>query len=151
MASLRALALFVVFIAFVSLGCSDSEDSARPPSNDSAAIVDSAALDSEDTAVDPCALTGGDGILHPDRLAETLFQTNDRGAAMDYYSFRYNNAMWAYPIEGCDEMAPIFFGVSGITVILPPNGTVYFAFNDAQEQPILNILALVDQISPLCE
>ncbi len=94
---------------------------------------------------------GGYGWLHPDRLAETMFQTSDRGPQMTYYSYRYNNGMWGYPVTGCDRYAPILFGVSGITVLLVPNGQVYFAFTDAQQYPVANILTQTDQIQPLCD
>jgi hypothetical protein len=43
------------------------------------------------------------------------------------------------------------FGVSGITVILAPNGITYFTFNDALEFPILNVLTELNAMKPLCE
>lgn len=93
---------------------------------------------------------GGDGLLHPDRLAETLFQTEDRGASMNFLGYRYNNGMWGFPTPGCDVYAPILFGVSGITVIVAPNGLVYFAFTDAQEFPVANVLEQLDRLRPIC-
>ncbi len=95
---------------------------------------------------------GGDGVLHPDRLADTLMQTADRGPSLSYYGYSYNNAMWGYPVAGCsDVVAPILFGVSGISVVLPPNGTVYFAFTDAQEYQVVNVLEQTAAIAPHCE
>jgi len=95
----------------------------------------------------------GKQILHPDRLAETLFQDpEDVGAPMNYYDWSYNNGMWGYPLApwGCEGKVPTLFGVSGVTVMLAPNGVVYFAFNDMVEQPVVSILNQLDAISPLC-
>lgn len=103
------------------------------------------------TALGAFVQRGGDGLLHPERLAETLFETDDYGAQMNYYSYRYNNGMWGYPISGCDELAPILFGISGITVILAPNGLLYFAFTDSQSYPVSSVLTQLDAIRPLCE
>ncbi|MEC7242603.1 MAG: hypothetical protein VXW32_15320, partial [Myxococcota bacterium] len=68
---------------------------------------------------------GGDGLLAAEPWAQMMFQSEDRGAPMNYYQYRYNNGMWAWPVSGCNKLAPILFGVSGITVILPPNGQVH--------------------------
>ena len=94
---------------------------------------------------------GGDGLLASAPLTEMMFQTEDRGAEMSFYEYRYNNGMWAWPVTGCDKMAPILFGVSGITVVLPPNGHVYFAFNDAQEYAVVNVLEVSEKIATLCD
>ena len=103
------------------------------------------------TALGAFMQRGGDGVLHPERLAETLFQTDDYGAQMSYYSYRYNNGMWGYPITGCDQRVPILFGINGITVLLAPNGLVYFAFTDSQSYPVSSVLTQLDAIRPLCE
>jgi CubicO group peptidase (beta-lactamase class C family) len=95
----------------------------------------------------------GEQLLHPERLAETLFEDlEDTGAPMHYYSWSYNNGMWGYPLDGwgCEGYVPTLFGVSGVTVMLAPNDVVYFAFNDMVEQPIVSILNQLDAISPLC-
>ena len=103
------------------------------------------------SALGAFVLRGGDGMLHPERLAETLFQTDDHGAQLNYYSYRYNNGMWGHPISGCDQMASVLFGISGITVILAPNGLVYFAFTDSQSYTVASVLPQLDAIRPLCE
>ena len=102
-------------------------------------------------------LDGGevDGVptMHPDRLAETLFQDpSDTGAPMNYGDWSYNNGMWGYPLDrwGCTGHVPFMFGVSGVTTILAPNGIVYFAFNDLFEQPVVSVLDELDAIAPLC-
>jgi len=102
-------------------------------------------------------LDGGevDGVptMHPDRLAETLFQDpSDTGAPMDYGDWSYNNGMWGYPLDrwGCTGHVPFMFGVSGVTAILAPNDIVYFAFNDTFEQPVVSVLDELDAIAPLC-
>lgn len=94
---------------------------------------------------------GGDGILDADAHAEMMFATSDWGAPMNYYAYRYNNGMWAWPVDGCEKMSPILFGVSGITVHLPPNGHVYFAFNDRQEYTVTNVLSVSAQMASMCE
>ena len=60
--------------------------------------------------------------------------------------------MWGYPLDrwGCSGHVPVMFGVSGVTAILAPNGVVYFAFNDAFEQPVVTVLDELDAIAPLC-
>lgn len=102
-------------------------------------------------------LEGGlvDGVvtMDPGRLAETLFQVpTDVGAPTDFGDWSYNNGMWGYPLDrwGCTGHVPVMFGVSGVTVMLAPNGVVYFAFNDTVEQPIVTVLDQLDAIAPLC-
>jgi CubicO group peptidase (beta-lactamase class C family) len=96
----------------------------------------------------------GESLLHPDRLAETMFQDlSDTGAPMNYFDWSYNNGMWAWPLRrwGCEGFVPTLFGVSGVTAMLAPNDVVYFAFNDLVEQPVLSVLDELDAISPLCQ
>lgn len=94
--------------------------------------------------------------LHPTRLAETLFQDpTDTGAPMYFYGWLYNNAMWGYPLSnwglGCDDVMPVLFGVSGNTVMLAPNGVVYFTFNDRVEYTATTgVVEQLDIIAPLC-
>ena len=94
---------------------------------------------------------GGDGWLHPDRLAETMLQTDDLGPQMSYYSYRYNNGVWGYPLSDCDKWVPIMFGVSGITVLMPPSGLVFFAFTDSQQYTVYSSLSQLEQIRSSCE
>ena len=94
---------------------------------------------------------GGDGLLAQEPWAQMMFQSEDQGAPMNYYQYRYNNGMWAWPVSGCDKLAPILFGVSGITVILPPNGQVHFVFNDAQEYTVTNVLEVAERMATLCD
>ena len=99
------------------------------------------------------ATVDGAATMHPDRLDDTLFRNPaDTGAPMDYYDWSYNNGMWGYPLDrwGCSGHVPVMFGVSGVTAILAPNGVVYFAFNDAFEQPVVTVLDELDAIAPLC-
>jgi hypothetical protein len=35
-------------------------------------------------------------------------------------------------------------------VIVAPNGLVYFAFTDAQEFPVANVLEQLDRLRPIC-
>jgi hypothetical protein len=80
----------------------------------------------------------GEQVLDSDKWSATMFrELEDTGAPMYYYGWSYNNGMWGYPLAsfGCEGHVPIMFGVSGITVILAPNGITYFTFNDALEFP----------------
>jgi hypothetical protein len=46
---------------------------------------------------------------------------------------------------------PVLFGVSGNTVMLAPNGVVYFTFNDKVEYTAtVGVVEQLDLISPLC-
>jgi hypothetical protein len=92
-------------------------------------------------------------VLDPDRLRDTLFRNPaDQGPPMYYGAWRYNNGMWGYPVPGaaCDAVAAVMFGVSGITVAILPNGVVWFAFDDAQEQPVDPVLQQAAAIAPYC-
>ena len=48
--------------------------------------------------------------LAPEPWAQMMFLSEDRGAPMNYYQYRYNNGM-GWPVPGCNK-APILFGVS---------------------------------------
>lgn len=98
------------------------------------------------------ALVDGVPVLDPEALADGLFRNpDDRGLDMDYNGWSYNSGFWGYPADpDCDAWVPFFFGVSGITLGLYPNGITYFAFNDVQQYPIYGITEQLDGVSPLC-
>ena len=74
-------------------------------------------------------------ILHPDLLAATLQQdTDDRGVDINAKS-KYNNAFWATKYTerdgfDCEFWVPQMLGISGIVVVMMPNGSTYYEISD---------------------
>jgi hypothetical protein len=94
----------------------------------------------------------GQQLLHPESLATALFQTEERGAPMNYYDWFYLRGFWAKTANlSCQPTIPYMFGVSGITVTLFPNDVVYFSYTDSQEYPVISIVEEVNKIKPLCK
>lgn len=94
----------------------------------------------------------GQPLLHPESLAVGLFQTEERGAPMNYYDWYYLGGFWGNTANlSCQPTIPYMFGVSGITVALFPNDVVYFSYTDSQEYPVSSIVEQVNKIIPLCK
>ncbi len=80
---------------------------------------------------------GGEELLDREMLSSAL-QRNpaDRGLpAADLAGFRYKNGFWARDVQhvlGCAQPTwiPFMSGFGGITVVLFPNGVVYYSFAD---------------------
>jgi len=61
---------------------------------------------------------------------------NDRGLKTGAADLRYNNGFWAYdvgPVLGCESevWVPFMSGFGGITIVMFPNGVVYYYFSDS--------------------
>jgi CubicO group peptidase (beta-lactamase class C family) len=94
----------------------------------------------------------GQQLLHSESLAIGLFQTEERGAPMNYYDWYYLRGFWGNTANfSCQPTIPYMFGVSGITVALFPNDVVYFSYTDSQEYPVNSIVDQINKIKPLCE
>jgi hypothetical protein len=69
--------------------------------------------------------------------------------------YRYNNGFWAKDVStdvGCEEplWVPFMSGYGGITVLLLPNGIIYYYFSDNDEFAWLEALRAADSIRSLC-
>jgi len=99
----------------------------------------------------------GRQVLHPQALAATMQQDpEDRGLPMNFYGFYYNNGTWALPARllgehyHCDPWVTVMTGLSGIRVIMMPNGLIYYFFNDAQAFPLADQIEAANQVRPFC-
>jgi CubicO group peptidase (beta-lactamase class C family) len=84
----------------------------------------------------------GDGALGPDRLFDAAMVRGamqrdpaDPGLQATNRDFRYNNGVWAWDIAGtlgCKQPAwiPFMSGFGGISVVMMPNGIVYYYVSD---------------------
>jgi len=68
----------------------------------------------------------------------------------------YNNGTWALPARllgeqyHCDPWVTVMTGLSGIRVIMMPNGLIYYFFNDAQAFPLADQIEAANQVRPFC-
>ena len=100
---------------------------------------------------------GSEQILHPQALQATLFRDkNDLGMDMRMSGNRYNNGMWGTPahlidenLAACAVYVPNMSGLSGVKVLLMPNGLIFYYFNDAQQFPMESIRA-ANAVAPFC-
>ena len=98
-------------------------------------------------------------ILHPDALAETLQKKDPpQGLPMNFFGNYYNNGMWALPVHQtrpdlfqCEVWVPFMSGLSGVRVMLFPNDTIIYFFNDTQSFPIYEAVDVANQLSPFCQ
>ncbi|MCP4417613.1 MAG: hypothetical protein GY805_13395, partial [Chloroflexi bacterium] len=97
----------------------------------------------------------GDQILHPDLVAAAL-QNNpdDRGVEIDSRN-QYNNAFWATSYGArdgydCEFWVPQMQGISGVVVVLMPNGSTYYYFSDNQEFRWNAAVTESNKIAPHC-
>ncbi|MCP5099245.1 MAG: hypothetical protein GY943_27140 [Chloroflexi bacterium] len=97
----------------------------------------------------------GEQILHPDLVAAALqHNPDDRGVMIDGRS-QYNNAFWATKYgqrEGydCEFWVPQMQGISGVVVVLMPNGSTYYYFSDNQEFTWDTAVRESNKIDPHC-
>lgn len=80
---------------------------------------------------------------------------NDRGLAALDGSFRYARGFWAHEISryiGCPEpvWVPYMVGFGGLTVLLMPNGLVYYYVSDGGAYRWARAAAEAHRIRPMC-
>ena len=101
----------------------------------------------------------GSQILEPSMLAATLQRNpDDRGLNTSGIPiFKYNNGFWArewIPSEArqykCSFWTPFMSGYGGITVVLMPNGSIYYYFSDNNEFSWYDAVNESNKISPMC-
>lgn len=109
-------------------------------------------------------------ILDPKRLRESLFRDpaklglpavpdleHVRGGPEARGSLHYQNAFWAkhftpeeFPQYNCDFWIPYMSGYGGITILLLPNGVIYYVFSDGNEFNWYDAVREVNKIKPFC-
>ena len=107
----------------------------------------------------------GKQILDPDRVRESLFRNpnslglpvSDQGDGSLPGSFHYNNAIWAkhltpaeFPQYTCDFWVPFMSGWGGISILLLPNGAIYYVFSDANEYKTVDAVHEINKLRPYC-
>jgi len=106
-------------------------------------------------------------VLEPTRLQESLFRTAnpaalgvpvpDRGTPTVPNTFRYHNYFWAkymttteFPQYRCNFWVSFMSGYGGNTVLLLPNGVIYYLFSDGNEFIWYTAVNEINKIAPLC-
>ena len=101
----------------------------------------------------------GTQILEPGLLAASLQRNpNDRGLnTTGVPVFKYRNGFWAKewtPSENrrysCTFWTPFMSGYGGITVVLMPNGSIYYYFSDNNEFSWYDAVNESNKIKPMC-
>ena len=92
----------------------------------------------------------------PELSAALQRSESDTGLAAPSPDFRYNNGVWAWNAAaslGCKAplWIPFMSGFGGISVVLIPNGAVYYYFSDNNDFRWARALREADKLSPLCE
>lgn len=106
---------------------------------------------------------GGVPALDEQRLRAALFRDGAGGLPVPPLPGRpaggwvYRHNSWGrvvtpetIPGLTCHVIVPVFSGYGGVTIMLPPNGLVYYAFSDGYEFPVDDAIRLLDRIRPLC-
>lgn len=107
----------------------------------------------------------GKQVLDPDRLQDSLFRkpsslglpVPDQGQVPVAGTFHYNNAFWGkhimpaqFPQYTCDFWIPYMSGFGGITILVLPNGGIYYVFSDANEFNWYNAVHEINKLKPFC-
>jgi hypothetical protein len=109
----------------------------------------------------------GTQVLDAARLRESLFRTADAsklgvpvpdiGKAVVPNTFRYHNYFWAkhmtaaeFPQYRCNFWVSFMSGYGGISVLLLPNGAIYYIFSDGNEFVWYPAVNEINKIAPLC-
>ena len=109
----------------------------------------------------------GAQVLDPQRLQESLFRTADpsilglsvpdRGTPTVANTFRYHNLFWGkrmttaeFPQYRCNFWVSFMSGYGGNSVLLLPNGTIYYLFSDGNEFIWYTAVNEINKIAPFC-
>lgn len=104
----------------------------------------------------------GDGALGPERLfdagmlrAAMQRDPADPGLQATNRDYRYNNGVWAWDIAaslGCKQPAwvPFMSGFGGISVVMIPNGVVYYYVSDGGAFRWARAVAEAQRLGPVC-
>ena len=75
---------------------------------------------------------------------------------MNFLGYYYNNGTWAFPARllgehfPCEPWVTTMSGLSGIRVIMMPNGLIFYYFNDAEAFPLAGQTEAANQVRPFC-
>ena len=99
----------------------------------------------------------GDEVLLDPRQVEAALHGSaaDPGLEAGGDDFRYNNGVWAWdagPYLGCKGRAwiPFMSGFGGISVVLMPNGVVYYYFSDNSDYRWARAVRESQKLGPIC-
>jgi len=109
----------------------------------------------------------GKQVLDAARLRESLFRTAnsstlgvpvpDTAAPAVPNTFRYHNQFWGkymttaeFPQYRCNFWVPFMSGYGGNSVLLLPNGAIYYIFSDGNEFHWYSAVNEINKIEPLC-
>jgi hypothetical protein len=123
----------------------------------------------------------GDQVLEPARLAEALFRgphageagvpilgrnphsalgaaVKDKNAQPVENSRRYAHGFWGrritraeFPEFQCDFWISLMSGYGGNSVLLLPNGVIFYVFSDGYEFPWAPPLSIAGKLAPMCD
>lgn len=108
---------------------------------------------------DQNGILGSSQLLEPSMLAASLQRNpDDRGLnTTGFPIFKYNNGFWARewtPSESrqysCSFWTPFMSGFGGITVVLMPNGSIYYYFSDNNEFSWYDAVNELNKLRPMC-
>jgi hypothetical protein len=98
----------------------------------------------------------GATLVDPAQLQAALQRRpEDPGLPAASAELRYNNGIWAWnaaTLPGCgrDTWIPFLSGFGGISVVLMPNGAVYYYFSDDREFRFARAVAAANVLKPFC-
>jgi len=109
----------------------------------------------------------GKQLLDRNRLQESLFRTAnpstlgvpipDSGKPPMENTFRYHNYFWAkymtateFPQYRCNFWVSFMTGYGGNSVVLLPNGAIFYIFSDGNEWVWYSAVNEINKIAPLC-
>jgi hypothetical protein len=107
---------------------------------------------------------GGHPVLDAERLQQALFRTPnpglpvpDPGESAHLHTWVYLHNFWGkrvtrneFPEIDCEFTAPLMSGYGGITILLLPNGAVFYAFDDGYEFPLARAISELGKLAPYC-
>lgn len=105
---------------------------------------------------DGTGMIDGVQVLDPVRLRAALYRDGGGGLPVRAgWVYRHNS--WGrlvtpetFPDIGCHGIVPVLSGYGGITIMLPPNGLIYYAISDGYEYPVDEAIRQLHRIRPLC-
>lgn len=98
-------------------------------------------------------------VLNPDMLADALQQNPDRRGlnTTGVPVFKYSNAFWAREWSpsvarqySCTFWTPFMSGYGGISVVLMPNGSIFYYFSDNAEFSWYDAVNESNKLIPMC-
>ena len=96
-------------------------------------------------------------VLDPQQLDAALQRVPDNRGNAPLPGFRYNNGFWAYQIgnklPGCkgEVWVPFLSGYGGLTMLVLPDGSVYYYVSDDDKPLWLDAAQQAHRIRSICE